>query len=63
MPIYVIRKDKTQTPYRNAELIPAFLAIPESILSKTDPKLYHICRTPNDFRANWANIDMVESDY
>ncbi len=49
-------------PYRNAELIPAFLFIPKELLDQADEKLQSLPRTLREFMYDKNTIRIVESD-
>ena len=62
MPILLKRKNGEITPFRNADLIPAFYFIPKSILDKCGSELNSIPRNPHRLLHDWNAIAMVESD-
>ena len=61
MPIHLKRLDGTVTRYRNAEYIPAYLFLPESVLNRC-PQELHLQRTVFSFFHDRDVIRVVESN-
>ena len=61
MPIHLKRLDGTLTRYQNAEFIPAFLFLPETVLNRC-PQELHLPRTVFSFFHDRDVIKVVESD-
>ena len=61
MPINLKRLDGTMTRYQNAEFIPAFLFLPETVLNRC-PQEVHLPRTVFSFFHDRDVIKVVESD-
>ncbi len=62
MPIMLKRKNGEITPYRNAQYIPAFYYLPQSILVRCGAKLNGVPRHPYQLFHDWDAIATVESD-
>lgn len=62
MPIRIKREGGSCTEYRNAQLIPAFLMIPEELLKRCGKTLYELPRTRAALLGDRAVIRQVESD-
>lgn len=62
MPIMLKRKNGIVTPFRNAEYLPAYYFIPQSMLAQCGAKLNSIPRNPRKLISNWEAIDTVKSD-
>lgn len=62
MPIQLKRRDGSVTPFRNAEYIPFYYFIPESILRRCGAELNAIPRNPRMIFTDRAVCDLIESD-
>ena len=62
MPILLKRWDGSSTLFRNAQFLPAFYFIPQSILEKCDLELCSIPRNPQRLIQDWNAIAVVESN-
>lgn len=62
MPILLKRRDGSTTPFRNAQFLPAFYFIPQSILEKCGPELCSIPRNPKKLIQDPDAVATVESD-
>lgn len=62
MPILLKRRNGKITPFRNADIIPAFYFIPKSTLDKCGAELNSIPRNPRKLLHDYNANAMVESD-
>lgn len=62
MPVMMKRKNGEVTPYRNAEFIPAYYFIPQSIIQRCGRELNELPRNPYLLKNDWNAIATVESD-
>ena len=62
MPIKLRRKNGEITPFRNADLIPAYYFIPKGILDGCGVELNSLPRNPREILRSTAAIKLVESD-
>ena len=62
MPIMLKREDGSVTPFRNAEDIPFYYFIPQSILSRCGAELNAIPRNPQRLLHDRTACEFVESD-
>jgi hypothetical protein len=56
------RTNGAVTPFRNAEYLPAYFFIPQSLLAQCGTELNSIPRNPRKLISNWDAIAIVESD-
>lgn len=62
MPIMLKRKNGKVTPFRNAEYLPAYYFIPQSVMAQCGTELNNITRNPRKLISDWDAIATVESD-
>ena len=62
MPIMLKRKDSSVTPFCNAEYLPFYYFIPQSILSRCGAELNAVPRNPQTLLHDRAACELVESD-
>lgn len=62
MPIMLRRKNGEVAPFRNAEYLPAYYFIPQSVLAQCGTELSGIPRNPRKLISDWDAIATVEND-